>query len=38
MAVFYETMREKIDYTELCEKFIEVSEQVMRLGLYLEML
>ncbi len=32
IAVFYETTRDKIDYHELYNKFLKVSEEVMRLG------
>ena len=33
IAVFYETTKAKLDYGELYEKFLETSEEVMRLGL-----
>ncbi len=34
VAIFYETEKETIDYRELYNKFISVSEKVMQLGLY----
>ena len=33
IAVFYETTKAKLDYGELYEKFLDTSEEVMRLGL-----
>ena len=33
VAVFYETMKDTIDYNELYEVFIDVSEEIMRLGI-----
>jgi hypothetical protein len=34
VAVFYETTKDSVDYAKLYQKFIEVSEEVMRIGVY----
>lgn len=33
VAVFYETLKDRVDYSELYERFISVAEEIMTLGL-----